>query len=944
MSQELEEDVQRAVEQLAEASSEDVILVSNDADELHQSESLANSVRELFRMAGVGDSQNIVELLSTSQLHPDAEDGSGHTPFLIAARYGHIDVMRVLLAEGARPSHRTINGNSAWMLAAAAGELRTLNYLMIEVAPTMKPKEVEMVLVNRNRDTVLMFAAMAGRADVVEYLIRVAESINVLWTQARPDVRMHPLSMFYTNNSGFNVIMCSCESGSRETFRHLIDALKRGAEASEQALKDVEIVDDSKRARDKDKDKDGKSDKQTNTKKKVSVSDVFALTAKEYISKYLNHTDVNGNTALHIACKYPTNEDVVYELLTLGADPLCHNASGQTPLMHWLNHGYKSGKAYNAMMERYNQAKAEAQAVIESLTLDDEMAPQGRGKGKGGSKGKGKQQQQQQQQQSKASSSKSASQPVAALSASPSPSSAPAPLATTEELKTVATPEQATALPTESTQPAVAAEVTRAAEGDSKKADREAPEAPEAPEVADNGNEAVEVSTTVQTEKSGEDIADKSTQDKVIDQVEPEEEPAAEQNDDDGEWTTVPTSKEKKAKHPSQLEPDRSTKKADNVPTSVSSKKQLQPVKKAHQSQAQQHSTAPKNSKTPQIDVAAAAAAVTGIVGNSPQLKPMKQPAGPAGRGPKAVTANASLTTATSKRATGDAPLQTSVQPSNQELVASSQAQDVETKVSGSPSKVLSPPSSNAFMQASPSRAFLGAASDTLSTPLIASATDLSRGSMNATTSSSVLFASPREGDSGFGLGFSYQPPAYGSSTSQLAALGSGVGNSFSSDTSLSFGGLAATAGFGLDNSYTRLGFMPPHIAPSPGQPTPLQKLLHRVDPRAEDLAILPAHVLGVGLNGLSEAQLECVESILETLLKKCRVAKETRSRQLVEELQNDLTEANDTIDSLTMRIRELESQLNTAADAAANAAAAAAIAAKALAEHEQEQQQRKQQ
>jgi uncharacterized protein len=71
----------------------------------------------LFRATREGNTDMVKSLLSSPGADVNAIDERGSTPLLEAARYGHEDVCRVLIAAGADLKSKDRDGKSALMLA-----------------------------------------------------------------------------------------------------------------------------------------------------------------------------------------------------------------------------------------------------------------------------------------------------------------------------------------------------------------------------------------------------------------------------------------------------------------------------------------------------------------------------------------------------------------------------------------------------------------------------------------------------------------------------------------------------------------------------------------------------------------------------------------------------------------------------------------------------------
>ena len=72
---------------------------------------------ELFRATREGNTDMVKSLLSSPGADVNATDERGSTPLLEAARYGHEDVCRMLIAAGANLKSKDRDGKTALMLA-----------------------------------------------------------------------------------------------------------------------------------------------------------------------------------------------------------------------------------------------------------------------------------------------------------------------------------------------------------------------------------------------------------------------------------------------------------------------------------------------------------------------------------------------------------------------------------------------------------------------------------------------------------------------------------------------------------------------------------------------------------------------------------------------------------------------------------------------------------
>lgn len=82
-----------------------------------QSASNNAQVAALFRATREGNTDMVRSLLSAPAIDVNATDERGSTPLLEAARYGHDDICRILIAAGANLKSKDRDGKTALQLA-----------------------------------------------------------------------------------------------------------------------------------------------------------------------------------------------------------------------------------------------------------------------------------------------------------------------------------------------------------------------------------------------------------------------------------------------------------------------------------------------------------------------------------------------------------------------------------------------------------------------------------------------------------------------------------------------------------------------------------------------------------------------------------------------------------------------------------------------------------
>ncbi len=80
----------------------------------------------MFRSVREGHAESVKILLATPGVDANARDERGSTPLIEAARFGHDDVVRALLARGADVKAKDNEGRTALSLAAQGGHAQTI--------------------------------------------------------------------------------------------------------------------------------------------------------------------------------------------------------------------------------------------------------------------------------------------------------------------------------------------------------------------------------------------------------------------------------------------------------------------------------------------------------------------------------------------------------------------------------------------------------------------------------------------------------------------------------------------------------------------------------------------------------------------------------------------------------------------------------------------------
>ena len=126
---------------------------------------------ELLAAAQNGDSRTIEKLLLLGA-NIGAKDSSGNTLLLLAARFGYLNLMIMLVEnKGIKLSEANNMGLTALLLAAAMGHLGVIKWLALE-------KNVPLTEKDKNDSTALLLAAYNGQVEVVQWLAAYGADLN----------------------------------------------------------------------------------------------------------------------------------------------------------------------------------------------------------------------------------------------------------------------------------------------------------------------------------------------------------------------------------------------------------------------------------------------------------------------------------------------------------------------------------------------------------------------------------------------------------------------------------------------------------------------------------------------------------------------------------------------------------------------------------------------
>ena len=120
----------------------------------------------LFEASRMGHKETVQALLTSFDEEIDAQDFCGATPTMEASRMGHLDVLKVLVDNGADLDHKANDGSTPLMVAASEGHSEVVLYLLDGGAR----------LNNTDRDgsTAMLWAARKGHRDTYRACLQAA--------------------------------------------------------------------------------------------------------------------------------------------------------------------------------------------------------------------------------------------------------------------------------------------------------------------------------------------------------------------------------------------------------------------------------------------------------------------------------------------------------------------------------------------------------------------------------------------------------------------------------------------------------------------------------------------------------------------------------------------------------------------------------------------------
>jgi ankyrin repeat protein len=166
----------------------------------------------LIWAASIGQADIVKYLLGRQGINIDAKTDSGHSALSMACRSGHLKVVKLLVAAGARVESQAQDDPGALASAILGGKRDVVTYLMEEAGPDERHTGHDGV-------TPLMCAVEKGDPDIVKYLL------------GRPGIDVEA-----RDGRGQGALDIACEQGQLEVVKLLVAAGARvDAQASNEA-------------------------------------------------------------------------------------------------------------------------------------------------------------------------------------------------------------------------------------------------------------------------------------------------------------------------------------------------------------------------------------------------------------------------------------------------------------------------------------------------------------------------------------------------------------------------------------------------------------------------------------------------------------------------------------------------------------------------------------
>ncbi len=142
------------------------------------------SVKKLHQASKLGDAIEVMNQINQGvEVNAQNLFAGGYTPLMLAAQGGHLDVVQLLIENGADVNARNLAGVTALMEASRGGFDRIVELLLKNGAEVNVKIESKWGTRKLNGTTALMLAATAGHLNIVSMLIKYGADLNARTSQ-----------------------------------------------------------------------------------------------------------------------------------------------------------------------------------------------------------------------------------------------------------------------------------------------------------------------------------------------------------------------------------------------------------------------------------------------------------------------------------------------------------------------------------------------------------------------------------------------------------------------------------------------------------------------------------------------------------------------------------------------------------------------------------------
>jgi ankyrin repeat protein len=127
----------------------------------------------LIDASGCGNIDIVKEILSDPRTNVNIQNSSGRTALIKAIIYGHTEIVKLLLANGACPNIQDVDGNTA-LIRVASNDYSSIAKILLD-------RGADPNLANKNGNTPLSIAIRNGRKHIIELIKNQDIKRELLW-------------------------------------------------------------------------------------------------------------------------------------------------------------------------------------------------------------------------------------------------------------------------------------------------------------------------------------------------------------------------------------------------------------------------------------------------------------------------------------------------------------------------------------------------------------------------------------------------------------------------------------------------------------------------------------------------------------------------------------------------------------------------------------------